>query len=99
MQLLTILDLSVYLIAGVALVLYADSVRQAGLSDEERAERSIAQRCGVWLMALVVGVLAGGGRYFITQLGKWDALSALSPTFEQAKPSIDVLGAAAAAQQ
>jgi len=91
MQLLTILDLSVYLIAGVALVLYADSVRQAGLSDEERAERSIAQRCGVWFMAIVVGILAGGGRYFLTQLGKWNALSALSPTFEQAKPAINVV--------
>ena len=90
MQTLTIIDLSVYLLAGIVVILYADHLRQSWQADEKDKKRTISQRFGIVALALFVGVLAGGGRYLITRMGKSSALQELNQTFEPQPANLSV---------
>ena len=85
MNLLSALDLSVYLFAGLILILYVDRIR---LSEEERESRSWLQCCGIWFLAVVVGVLACGCRFMMNKVGKDNALKQLSKSFTETSTSL-----------
>ena len=89
MQTLAIIDLSVYLLAGIVVILYADHLRQLWQADEKDKKRTISQRFGIVALALFVGVLAGGGRYLITRMGKSSALQQLRQTFEEPPANLE----------
>ena len=92
MRVLTIIDLTVYLLAGVVIILYADHLRQSWRTKDDAAKkRTVAQRVGIVALAVLVGALACGGRYFINRIGKSSALQQLSATFEKPAPAVMVV--------
>lgn len=73
MQILRLLDLVIYFLAGLFLYLYIDSRKQANATEK----RTTGQQCKRWAMAIVMGLVFAGGRFLFTYAGKLSALHQL----------------------
>lgn len=73
MQLLRVVDLSVYFLAGVFLYLFIDGWKHAKSTEP----RSAGQQCKRWALAILVGLVLAGARFLVTYMGKLKTLRQL----------------------